>query len=125
MCEYEWASVAQYLVYISGAADLSEVSSDQVVSFPLARMGADRVVARKTRLLLLLENNVTRLERFVGAYKEELNENELAVLRTLYIQYQRNIETVNAHLKVARMYRDEVDGLPIFGVKEVGDEPLF
>ncbi len=40
------------------------------------------------------------IERFVGERRSELDENELAVLRSLYMQYKSNIETVKGHIEV-------------------------
>lgn len=99
LSDFEWASVAQYIVWVESAAGLSQINSSHVVSFPLARMGIDRLRLRLNRVETALLCNIAALERFVGERKSELTSNELAVLRTLYIQYKRNVETVKGHLE--------------------------
>lgn len=100
LADFEWASVARYIIYISSAAGLKEINSEHVFSFPLARIGPDRLLRQKKRVLLLLKGNRSCIERFVGVYRSELNDDELAVLRGLYLQYKDNEETVEGHIGV-------------------------
>ncbi len=98
LADFEWASATQYIVYISSVAGLSEINSNHVISFPLARLGPEKLLKQKHRVLVLLKGNKRSIERFVGERKSQLDENELAVLRALYVQYKSNIETVEAHI---------------------------
>lgn len=103
---FEWASVSRYIIYISRAAQLQEINSNDVVSFPLARVGVEKVLVRKVRVLASLEYNQQRLECFVGLHKGDFEDNELSVIRSLYLQFNRSIETVNEHIGVAKSYRE-------------------
>ncbi len=98
LADFEWASATQYIIYVSSAARLSEINSSHVVSFPLGRLGPEKLLKQKQRVLILLEGNKKNIERFVGERKSQLDENELAVLRSLYVQYKGNIETVKGHI---------------------------
>ena len=105
LVDFEWATVARYMVYVSAVAGLKEINTDHVVSFPLARMGYSRLSSRLKRILSVLEGNVKALETFAGRFKGELTENELVVLRTIYVQHARSIETVKGHMKAVEHYR--------------------
>lgn len=96
--DFEWASVTQYIIYISSVAGLKEVNPRHVVSFPLGRLGPDKLLKQKRRVLLLLEGNKACVERFAGSCESELDENEMAVLRSIYLQYRSSIETVSRHI---------------------------
>jgi len=93
------------------------------MSFPLSKVGSGKLVGRKTRVLAQLEANLQRLEKFVGRYKEALEDAEMAVLRTIYLQYKRNIETVVEHLRVARLYQEAKDA-GFFPVDEEVEDDL-
>ena len=105
LASFEWAYIGQYMVYITSVAGLDEINSDHVISFPLAQLGPEKLIARKTRVQVLLEGNIQKLERFVGAYREQLDESEVSVLRSLYRQYKCDSETVKGHLVTARQYK--------------------
>ncbi len=100
LADFEWASTARYIVYISSIANLKEINSNHVISFPLGRLGPEKLLKQKERVLFVLEGNKVSIERFVGERRSELDENELAVLRSLYMQYKSNIETVKGHIEV-------------------------
>lgn len=102
---FQWASVAQYMVYISGAAGLHEINTDHVYSFPLARLGVERLVNQKRKVLGLLSSNLQSLERFAFRCKGDLEENEMAVIRGLYRQTKTCIELAERHINTAEMYR--------------------
>lgn len=122
---FEWASVTHYIVYISSVAGLEEVSSERVVSFPMARIGPESLIVRKENTLKLLERNISRLEKFAASKKEELGPYELSVLRSLYIQYRNNVNTVRDHLRTAKIYID-AEQAGLFPVREdYDDEELF
>lgn len=125
LSDFEWASVAQYVVYISSIAGLAEVNSRYVVDFPLGRLGSDRLLKRKQRVLFLLESNMKRVERFVGEHRSELNDNERAVLRTMYMQYKSNAETVKGHIEVASQCISEIELAIEMSWKEDEDDQLF
>ena len=102
---FQWASVAQYMVYISGAAGLHEINTDHVYSFPLARMGGERLVNQKRKVSGLLSENLQSLERFAGCHKDDLEESEMSVIRGLYRQTKMWIELIEGHINTAEMYR--------------------
>ncbi len=123
--DFEWASTARYIVYISGIANLREINSNHVISFPLGKMGPAKLLKQKERVLSLLEGNKTSIERFVGKRKNELDVNELAVLRCLYVQYKGNIETVKGHIEVIGTCLVEIE-LGILQSQEVDEnDQLF
>ncbi len=120
IADFEWASVGQYLVYISSAMGLVEINSQRVLSFPLARLGPEAVLKQKKLTAKVLESNVAALERFVIARKSELGSEELVVLRGLYVQYKCNLETVKEHCKAAAFYKASVD-VSLFDIDKGGE----
>ena len=102
---FQWASVAQYMVYISGAAGLYEINTDHVICFPLVRLGAERLLNQKRKVLRLLNSNLQALERFAGAHKDDLEETEMSVIRGLYRQTKMWVELVEDHVKTAETYK--------------------
>lgn len=121
--EFEWASVAQYVIYISSLVGLEEMRADDVISFPLARLGPLKVIARKERCLDVLEGNKKLIERFVGENEPELDDDEISVLRSLYIQYRDSALVVRGHLRVAELYLAELDG--VMGVEVEEGQDVF
>ncbi len=97
---FEWASVAQYVVYISGAASLKEVNSEHVLCLPLAKIGPEKLLARKMRVALILKSNLRSLEGFVARFEDELEDNEISVIRGIYRQFRDNLETVDGHMEL-------------------------
>jgi len=125
LSDFEWASVARYIMYISSMADLKEINSNHVVSFPLARVGPDKLLKQKECVLLVLEANKRGIERFVGEHRLELDKDELAVLRTLYMQYKASAEVVKGHIDIIGTCLVEIE-LGVLQSVEVGDdEALF
>lgn len=98
LVDFEWASVARYIHYISSITGLKEINSNHVISFPLGRLGPHKLLKQKERVLLVLEENKRLVERFVGEHRDHLSDKELAVLRTLYMQYRSNVEMVEGHI---------------------------
>lgn len=125
LSDFEWASTARYIVYISSVANLKEINSNHVISFPLGRLGPVKLLKQKENVLSILEGNRTSIERFVGEHRAELDDNDLAVLRSLYLQYKGNAETVKGHIDIIETCLVEVE-LDIFQSKEAGeDEAVF
>jgi hypothetical protein len=125
LSDFDWASAASYIIYVSGVAGLREINSNHVISFPLARLGPVGLLKQKTRVLALLEGNRESVERFVGEYKVSLGKRELAILRTMYLQYKDNIQTVKGHIEVIGICVAEVE-LDLLRFGEGGeDETLF
>lgn len=124
IADFEWASVAKYLMYISAAMELKEISSQRVTSFPLTRLGPERVLKQKWSVEKLLEWNISAVERFVGSRKDELGKHELVVLRGLYIQHKCNLETVKEHIRSAEFYRASVD-VRLFEIEEGEEDELL
>lgn len=125
LSEFEWASVAQYMIYIASVAHLAEVNNDHVISFPLARIGPERLLRRKQKVLAVLELNTGNIERFVGSHSDDLEDGELSVLRTMYMQYRNGAVIVREHIRVVELYeKPEPDVFARAGGSEP-DEPLF
>lgn len=100
LASFEWASVAQYLVYVSSASGMSEINFSHVISFPYAKLGGQSLKKRKVRLLALLRENMRCLQVFAGRLKDDLTPEELGVLRSLYKTYKLHCETVEKHLEL-------------------------
>lgn len=124
LADFEWASAVRYIVYVSCVAGLREINSYCVNSLPLARVGPEKLLNQKKRVLSLLEGNKARVERFVGEHKEELGVNELSVLRTMYLQYRADVETVNDHVKFIERCIEEVQ-TPLLQSEGEGQDDLF
>ncbi len=120
LSSFEWATVGRYMVYISCVAGLKEINSNHVYSFPLTQVGTIKLIARKTRVLAQLGGNMTALERFVGIHREKLEDDELAVIRSLYCQIKTWAEIVGGHLETAREF-DAQEQLELTGVAEEDD----
>lgn len=101
---FQWASVAQYIVYVSRIAGLKEINSNFVISFPLAKIGVERLMTRKRRVLWLLNENLRLMEVFVGNRKDDLGVAEMSVIRGIYRQTKAWVELVEEHIRVAQMY---------------------
>ncbi len=125
LAEFEWASVAQYIVYISSVTQLEEIVSEHVVRFPLAGVGAEKLLLRKQRVLERLKGNKQKILRFAGEFEDELGENELSVLRTLYLQFKRGEEMVGEHLRIIKLYQDEENNSFFGTAEEASDELPF
>lgn len=125
LSSFEWASVSQYIIYISSVAGLTEVNTNEVICFPLARFGPHKMIARKEKVLAVLRENRAKLERFAARKQQELGEEEMSVLRSIYRQFSGSIDTVEGHLIVAKAYQDELD-VGLFN-EEIGggDDELF
>ncbi len=123
---FEWASVTQYIVYISVLIGLHDVNCNHIVSFPLVGLGAKALIVRKQRMISVLEVNKAKLERFVCAKKEELGSDEMAVLRSMYVQWRKSIETMRGHVETARAFQkmEEEDDC-LFETKVAQDEFPF
>lgn len=125
LADFEWASAARYIIYISSIANLKEINSNHVISFPLARMGPGKLLKQKESVLVALEGNKSSIERFVGEHKADLDPEELAVLRSLYMQYKGNAEIVRGHIGIIATCLVEIE-LGILQSQEVGsDDDLF
>lgn len=125
LSDFDWASAANYIIYISRVAGLREINSNHVISFPLARLGPEKVLKQKRRVLALLEENKASVERFAGEHKGDLGRKELAILRTLYLQYKASIETVTDHIDVIGIIVAEVELEILQFGEEDGNGELF
>ncbi len=121
LSDFEWASTARYIMYISSMAGLKEINSNHVMSFPLGRLGPDKLLTQKENVLSLLEANKAGIERFVGEHSGELDSDELAVLRSLYMQYKGNAETVRGHMDIIGTCLVEIE-LGVLQSEEATDE---
>lgn len=122
---FEWASVSQYIVYISSVAGLKEFNSSDVISFPLAKIGPVKLVARKVCVLAVLEGNKKQIEMFVGKNEGKLEDGEMSVLRGMYLQFVRSIETVEEHIRAARLYLDAESPESFLNLKEMENDLPF
>lgn len=121
LSDFEWASTARYIMYISSMTGLKEINSNHVISFPLGRLGPEKLLKQKENVLALLEANKASIERFVGERSAELDSDELAVLRSLYMQYKGNAETVRGHIDIVGTCLVEIE-LGILQSKEVDED---
>jgi len=121
LSDFEWASAARYIIYVSAVAGLQEISSNSVVSFPLGRIGPDKLLKQKERTFIALEANKRAVERFVGEHNRDLGEKEMAILRSLYLQYKSNAETVRNHIRAVGECMVAIE-LGILGSKEGGED---
>jgi len=125
LSDFEWAAAARYITYISAVAGLKEINSNHVISFPLGRIGPDKLLKQKERVLVLLEGNKKCIERFAGEHKQDLGEKELAILRSLYFQYKANIKVVKNHIGAIGECMVAIE-LQILSSKDGGeDDDLF
>lgn len=125
LSDFEWASVARYIIYVSSAAGLKEINSSHVTSFSMGRLGPEVVLKQKLRVLALLKENQESIESFAGEYKDELDAAEMSVLRSLYLQYKNDIETVQAHVVFARGCISDIKAIRFaLGEEEEGDFPF-
>jgi len=92
--DFEWASAAQYIVYISTLADLRETVVGDVFSFRFGKGGAQGLLGKKLKTLSLLQGNRRKLERLVGEKEKELGRNEIAVIRGMWQGISRSHEVV-------------------------------
>lgn len=115
LSDFEWASAARYIVYISKVAGLKEINSEHVNSLPLGRLGADKLLKQRGTILKTLEGNISKLEIFTADNKGDLDANELAIIRSVYIQHRDSIKTVKAHLEVIKFWVSAFQG-SFFGV---------
>lgn len=125
LCDFEWASTARYIIYISSIANLKEINSDHVICFPLGRIGPEKLLKQKVRALAVLEGNKANIEKFVGEHKGDLGSDEMAVLRSLYLQYKGNEEIVNNHIAVIGTVVAEIELGILQSKEEEGDDWLF
>lgn len=98
LCDFEWASACQYIVYVSSIAGLHEVSADSVHSLSVVRGGVRGARMRKQKVLALLVENVSLLDAFVSEHSDDLGELELAILRSMRSSFKVSQVTVNEKL---------------------------
>lgn len=106
LSDFEWASAARYVVWLSQDADLREIASDRINSFPLARLGATKLQGRKLNTLAELEGNLLCLERWAGKHKPDMNEYEIVIVRAMYRDIKRAIQIVKEHLTALESVRN-------------------
>jgi len=121
---FEWASVTQYIVYISGAAQLLEVNSDHVRCLRLSKKGANTLLSQKLRMSVILKTNLRRLEGFVERFRGQLESTELSVIRGMYRQLKDNLETVERHMKTIENFAKS-SNKDMFEQSEAEDETPF
>lgn len=121
LSDFEWASAARYIMYISTVAGLAEINVNRVNSFPLGMLGPDKLLKQKRAVLAALEGNKSRVERFAGERRKSLGKEELSVLRTLYMQYKGSAEVVRQHIDVIETCLVEIE-MGILQSQEVDSE---
>jgi hypothetical protein len=126
VCDFEWASVCQYMIYLSAMAELKEINFSGVTSFPYVTVGGEGLKSRKQRTLRLLEFNRTRLEVFVAERKDSIEDVELAVIRGMYRQLVESEKTVQGHLgTIERLMVRECQAMDLGREGENKDELPF
>jgi len=102
--DFEWAAAAQWIVWFASAAGVQEVGEVQINSFPLGRVGVDRLLKRKQKLQLVCDGNIAQIERFMGQWGKDVDSETLAVARAFYAQWKRYSETVKNHVDRLLVY---------------------
>lgn len=95
--DYEWASVAQYIVYVSACADLIEISSDAIYSFRIGQAGPASLARRKRRTRDCLARNMELIVEFVERNEGELLSDEQNVIRGMYRTQADGLAMVKEH----------------------------
>lgn len=114
----EFLTVAQFLHYVEAEARLQEFATGAVYSFQVVPRGLDSLLARKKKLLKILEANNQKLAEWVEVYFPKGDAKEKAVLRSLYYQTRISIQIVLRHIRVAERLIDEAE------LATKSDEPL-
>lgn len=96
--DYEWASVARYIVYVSACAGLIEISSDAIYSFRIGQSGPASLVRRKKRARDCLTKNMELISEFVARNDDELQDDERGVIRGMYRTQAEGWSTVEGHI---------------------------
>lgn len=99
--DFPWASVGHYMARLEVSIGLECINHNHVISFPLGRLGPEKVIAQKERALGKIKRNMARLEAFVGKAKP-LEGDELVVLRSMYRTFASEAETCKRHIEVAK-----------------------
>lgn len=123
LADFEWASVAQYLVYIEATAKLKPLSEAQIYNFPLARLGPEKLIAQKRRTKHSIEANLSNLASFVGKFSDDMTDEEKVVLRSLYRTIKGSLETVTEHLETAKGLK-KLDQLTVLASTEDTEDEL-
>lgn len=100
--DYEWGSVGQYMRWVEHVLGLVDIDSSHVLSFPLGKLGVEKLVARKLRTEAVLRDNLEKISTFVQNHENELQESERVVLRTIYRQTLNWAKTCEEHAACAR-----------------------
>lgn len=110
VCDFEWASVCQYIVYLSNVAALDEIRMSGINDFPYATVGGMGLRRRKVKALSALKSNRSKLEAFVGVHRDSIEDVELAVIRGMYRQLVDGEKTVKNHLdRIERLLLTECE----------------
>lgn len=100
--DFDWGTVGRYLQWLELYLDMTQVRSDDVNSFALAKYGFVRLETRKRKTAKVLGENMRKLEVFVGNAKDELEESELAVIRSWYKDLSRAQNLCEGHANTAQ-----------------------
>ncbi len=122
--DFEYASVACYIVWLEFNLGLKDFNHDHVNSCALGRVSPARIVKRKRKLIALMLGNMKKLEVFAGKYEGELEDGEMVVLRSMYRQLKTSIETCNDHIRTAKLVA-AMGQLSMDQSEGEEDEPLF
>jgi len=113
LSDFEWASAARYLQYVSVRAGLVEFSLDQCHNFRVSgrsdngptKEGFRRLHRKKVALRKVVTENNASLERWVANRQEggqRLEPEELAVIRAFYNQNKGLISLLGEHIAKAQ-----------------------
>jgi hypothetical protein len=131
VCDFEWASVARWLVWASDYMQLKEINWSHVTDFSL-RDGLGRVKSRKKRVLERITENLSKIERYASGLKQGAKkgldvDTELVALRSLYSQHMDAKLTVSDQLdRVEHLGKLSEKAIPsLFEEEEADDEIPF
>ncbi len=103
--DFEWGSVGLYTHYISQCAELDELNMNRIYSFPLARLGVDKLMTQKIATEEKIKANLSRLEVFVGSDERCIKGDELVVIRSMYLQLKAVLNIVADHITALEALR--------------------
>lgn len=139
MSDFEWACAARYIEYISVTLQLNDIDMERVLGFRLRNtatrectIASLRQLARqKERFLEVVTTNSEKLTNWVRERQHEgyvFEQEELAVLRSLYKQYTAVIELLDDHVDRANSLLEfHLNAASVLDVGQEGDqnEPPF
>lgn len=125
---FDWLSVGQFLRHVEVRAVLMEYSLSAVYSFHIPpNKGVRGLIKQKTKLLVLLQENLKRLSRWVKENQKALTPHEVALCRSLYQTTRDLVHVIEGQMQSAKvLVKWEQESLDFkVSKQEVSDELPF